>query len=208
MIVGLTGGIGSGKSYAADLFSQSGVPIIDADEIAHMITAPNGSAIPELVAHFGSAYLTAEGGIDRAKLRQKVFQDPKALAHLNAITHPLIRAQLDRQTKLATSAPYIIQVIPLLIESKNWQTRVDRILVVDCPPETQITRVMQRSQLPQTEVLAIMAQQASRTKRLSHAHDVLNNQENACPSLAEQVAKLHQYYLQYAQQCPGNIQPF
>ena len=127
MIVGLTGGIGSGKSYAANLFSQLGVPIIDADQIAHMITTPNGLATPEIIARFGSEYLTAEGAIDRTKLRQHVFQNPNALAQLNAITHPLIRAQLDRQTKFVSSAPYIIQVIPLLIESQNWQTRVDRI---------------------------------------------------------------------------------
>lgn len=202
MIVGLTGGIGSGKSYAANLFSQLGVPIIDADQIAHMITAPNGLATPEIIARFGSEYLTAEGAIDRAKLRQHVFQNPNALAQLNAITHPLIRAQLDKQTKFVSSAPYIIQVIPLLIESQNWQTRVDRILVVDCPPETQIARVMQRSQLTQKEVLAIMAQQAARAQRLRHANDVLDNQENARPTLTEQVARLHQHYLQCAQQSP------
>ena len=200
MIVGLTGGIGSGKSYAANLFSQLGVPIIDADQIAHMITTPNGLATPEIIARFGSEYLTAEGAIDRAKLRQHVFQNPNALAQLNAITHPLIRAQLDRQTKFVSSAPYIIQVIPLLIESQNWQTRVDRILVVDCPPETQIARVMQRSQLTQKEVLAIMAQQAERAQRLRHANDVLDNQENVRPTLTEQVARLHQHYLQCAQQ--------
>lgn len=199
MIVGLTGGIGSGKSYAANLFKQLGVPILDADEIAHQMTATNGLAIPALIAYFGSEYLTAEGSIDRAKLRQHVFQNPNALAQLNAITHPLIRAELDRQTKLALAAPYIIQVIPLLIESQHWTTRVDRILVVDCAPETQIARVMQRSQLSRKEVLAIMSQQATRAQRLSHAHDILDNQDNAHPSLTEQVARLHQYYLQYAQ---------
>lgn len=202
MIIGLTGGIGSGKSYVANLFSELGVPIIDADQIAHALTANGGLAVQPIIEYFGSAYLTASGSVDRARLRQRVFQDPQALVKLNAITHPLIRAQLDEQTNQVQSAPYIIQVIPLLIESNDWKTRVDRILVVDCLPETQINRVMQRSQLERADVLAIMARQVSREQRLSCADDVIDNSENANVALAKQVQTLHQRYLQLADSNP------
>lgn len=199
MIIGLTGGIGSGKSFAAHLFSEQGIPVIDTDQIAHAITAPGGSAIQAITQHFGIEYLTQEGGLDRDKMRQKVFQDSLALAKLNAIMHPLIRSDLDTQTKQFLSAPYIIQIIPLLTESRDWKARVDRVLVIDCPPETQIARVIQRSQLERTEILAIMKQQASREQRLSCANEVLDNHEHVTPSLEEQIHKLHQYYLKFSQ---------
>lgn len=196
-IVGLTGGIGSGKTFIAELFSSLGATIIDADQIAHALTAPGGAALPTLVAHFGDSYLTPQGELDRAKLRTKVFADKCARDDLEALLHPLIRTAMDEQSQQHAAAPYLIHVIPLLIESNNWRTRVHRVLVVDCPEALQIQRVMQRSKLHQAEVEAVMANQVSRAQRLAHADDVIDNSHNNV-LLKAQVSHLHQRYLDFA----------
>lgn len=196
-IVGLTGGIGSGKTFIAELFSKLGVIIIDADQIAHALTKPGGAAWAALVAQVGNAYLTPQGELDRAKLRTKIFTDQRARAELEALLHPLIRTAMDEQSRQHTAAPYLIHVIPLLIESNNWRTRVHRVLVVDCPEALQIKRVMQRSKLQHAEVEAVMANQASRAQRLAHADDVINNSHDNT-SLETQIRHLHLRYLDLA----------
>ncbi len=196
-IVGLTGGIGSGKTFVAGLFSNLGVTIIDADQIAHALTKPGGTAWSALVAHFGDAYLTPQGELNRAKLRTKIFSDRSARAQLEALLHPLIRAAMDEQSQQHAAAPYLIHVIPLLIESNQWRARVHRVLVVDCPEALQVKRVMQRSQLQQAEVEAVMANQASRAQRLAHADDVIDNSHDNT-LLEAQVKQLHLNYLDIA----------
>lgn len=196
-IVGLTGGIGSGKTFIAELFSKLGVIIIDADQIAHTLTKPGGTGLAAVIAHFGDAYLTPQGELDRAKLRTQVFSDKFSRATLEALLHPLIRTAMDEQSQQYAAAPYLIHVIPLLIESNHWRTRVHRVLVVDCPETLQIKRVMQRSKLHQAEVEAVMASQASRAQRLAHADDVINNNHDNF-LLEVQVNSLHQRYLDFA----------
>ncbi|MCS6765438.1 MAG: dephospho-CoA kinase [Candidatus Protistobacter heckmanni] len=197
--VGLTGGIGSGKSLAADLFAELGAAIVDSDLIAHAITAPGGAAMPAIVERFGPQALTPQGAMDRAAMRRLVFSDRAALADLEAITHPLIQqaSMAQAAAHLEAGAPYLIFVVPLLVESGRWKKRVDRVLVVDCPTETQIERVMHRSGLTREETLAIMAKQASREERLAQADDVVDN--SASPdALALQVKELHARYLDLA----------
>lgn len=198
LVVGLTGGIGSGKSFVARLFAACGVSVIDADYIAHTLTAKDGAALNAIIACFGASYLIAPGILDRAKLRQRVFSDAGALADLEAITHPLIRDALAKQTLSVAAAPYVIHMIPLLVESGQWRKRVDRVLVVDCPPETQIVRVMRRSQLSRDDVLAIMARQVTRAARLAVADDVIDNYGELEMTVDDQVRVLHQRYLYLA----------
>ncbi|MCS6764319.1 MAG: dephospho-CoA kinase [Candidatus Protistobacter heckmanni] len=197
--VGLTGGIGSGKSLAADLFAKLGAAIVDSDLIAHSITAPGGAAMPAIVERFGPQALTPQGAMDRAVMRRLVFSDRTALADLEAITHPLIQQASMAQAvaHLEAGAPYLIFVVPLLVESWRRKKHVDRVLVVDCPTETQIERVVHRSGLTREETLAIMAKQASREERLAQADDVVDN--SASPdTLALQVKELHARYLDLA----------
>lgn len=199
LIIGLTGGIGSGKSFIAKLFANLGVSIIDADQIAHTITASGGCAIEAIAARFGTSYLLSSGALNRTKLRQTVFADIQARRDLEAITHPLIRAAMDMQTQQLAHQAYVIQVIPLLLESHDWKTRVNRILVVDCSEETQIARVKQRSQLSETEISAIMQQQISRPQRLACADDIIDNHAYASvATLSDQIAQLHKRYIQLA----------
>jgi dephospho-CoA kinase len=184
-IVGLTGGIGSGKSAAADCFAELGAPVIDTDAIAHELTAPDGQAMPAIVAAFGAGMATPEGALDRAAMRRMVFADPPARERLEAILHPMIRAESDRRIAAADAA-YIILMVPLLVESGSYRNRVDRIAVVDCTPETQIRRVMARNGLVRAEVERILAVQASREQRLAVADDVIDNEG----SLAELIAQI------------------
>jgi len=179
-VIGLTGGIGSGKSAAADAFARHGAAIVDTDVIAHQLTAPQGAAIPAISAAFGPGILRPDGALDRDAMRQRIFTNPGERAGLESILHPLIRQQSDQlvQTAMAQGAPYIVLVVPLLVESGNYRDRVDRIVVVDCSEDTQIARVMARNQRSESEVRAILAAQASRDQRLAVADDILDNEHD------------------------------
>ncbi len=192
-VVGLTGGIGSGKSTVADLFVARGAALVDTDALAHELTAPGGAAMPALEARFGQEIVRADGGLDRAAMRRLVFADPAEKQALEAILHPLIRAESDRRCATATT-PYVILAVPLLVESGSYRERCDRILVVDCDPEVQVARVMARSALPESEVRAIIATQATRAARLAVADDVIDN-SGASAALSGQVDALHHVYL-------------
>jgi len=197
-VVGLTGGIGSGKSTVADLFSARGVPVVDADLIAHRITAPHGIAMPLIEAEFGPSFVAADGSMDRARMRALVFGDDAARRRLEAITHPLIRSETERETREARG-PYVIHVVPLLIESGKWKTRVNRVLDVDCSVDTQVARVMRRNGFTRDEVLAIVARQASREARLAAADDVIVNDDAPLDVLAREVDALHRKYSEMAE---------
>jgi dephospho-CoA kinase len=195
-VVGLTGGIGSGKSAAAAEFERLGADVVDTDAIAHELTARGGAALPELERLFGPAVLGASGALDRAKLRRLVFADPAAKQALEALLHPMIRDESQR--RIATSrGPYVVHVVPLLIESPDYRSRVDRVLVVDAPEELQVERVRARSGLSESEVRAIMAAQAPRAERLAAADDVIENR-GTIDALREQVAAFHRRYLEYS----------
>jgi dephospho-CoA kinase len=194
--VGLTGGIGSGKSTVADLFAARGAAIIDTDLIAHRLCAPDGAAIAAIRAEFGAAFIGADGAMDRSAMRAKVFSDPAAKQRLEAILHPLIRAETERAAQQA-QGDYLMPVVPLLVESGDWTRRVTRVLVIDCPEALQIQRVMQRNRMSEAQVHAIMAQQASRAARLAAADDVIVNDADAS-ALAPQVDRLHALYLSLA----------
>ncbi|AXF19544.1 dephospho-CoA kinase [Burkholderia pyrrocinia] len=195
--VGLTGGIGSGKTTVADLFAARGASLVDTDLIAHRITAPGGLAMPAIQRAFGLGFVAANGSLDRAKMRALIFSDDNARRHLEAITHPLIRAETDREAREA-KGPYVMFVVPLLVESGNWKSRSDRVLVVDCPVDTQIARVMQRNGFTREQVEAIIARQATREARLAAADDVIVNDATTPDALAAQVDALHQRYLGFA----------
>lgn len=194
--VGLTGGIGSGKSSVARLFADKGVTVVDADEISHRLTTAGGAAIEPIRSAFGDQMIAPDGALDRVRMRELVFSAPDAKRTLERILHPLIGAQARREVDTARG-PYVIHMIPLLIEGGNAKARFDRVLVVDCPEETQIERVMARSGLKRTEVESIMAAQASRTQRLTQADDIVDNSGD--PSALEpQIERLHAQYLRLA----------
>lgn len=196
LVVGLTGGIGSGKSSVAHAFESRGVTVVDADAIAHALTGAGGAAMPALRAAFGADCADASGALDRARMRARVFADPVAKARLEGILHPMIRAETLRLVNEAPG-PYVIVMIPLLVESGVARSRCDRVLVVDCPEEEQVRRVMSRSGLTAAEVRAIMATQATRAERLAAADDVLDN--GGDPSdIPRQVEALHARYLELA----------
>jgi dephospho-CoA kinase len=195
--VGLTGGIGSGKTAVSDQLTQLGAGVVDTDLIAHQITGPNGTAIPFIQKQFGLEFIDANGALDRAKMRHLVFTDPKARKVLEAITHPLIREETIRKAThlIEQRIPYLVFVVPLLIESGNWLPLLDYLVVVDCPEEAQIERVMHRSKLPRNEVEKILKAQASRQERIVHADMVIENQ-GSLNELQAEVLKLHQKILQ------------
>jgi dephospho-CoA kinase len=195
--VGLTGGIGSGKSTVADLFAARGVPLVDTDVIAHRVTAAHGAAMAQIAAQFGPEFVAADGSMDRARMRAFVFGDEAARKRLEAITHPLIRAETERETREA-KGPYVMLVVPLLVESGAWKSRVDRVLAVDCSVETQIARVMRRNGFTREQVLAIIARQATREARLAAADDVIVNDDTTLDLLAQDVEILHRRYLALA----------
>jgi dephospho-CoA kinase len=194
--VGLTGGIGSGKSVVAGLFARRGVAVIDTDQIAHEITRPGGEAIGAIRSAFGAGVIGADGALDRAGMRRLVFTDPAARRRLEAILHPLIRTESARRRDRA-SGPYAILVIPLLVESGVDRSRYARVLVVDCPEVQQVERAMRRSGLSETEVRAILAAQATREQRLAQADDVIDN-SGTPEALERQVANLNEKYLTLA----------
>lgn len=172
--LGLTGGIGSGKSTVANLFLERGAAVIDADSISRMATAPQGPAIGPIEARFGSSILTAEGGLDREQMRNLVYVDTSAKAVLEGILHPLVRQEIAARADQAErgGAKCIVFDIPLLVETGHWREMLHRILVIDCLPSTQIARVSQRNGLPAAQTQKIMAAQASREARL-HAADMV-----------------------------------
>jgi len=210
--IGLTGGIGSGKSQVADWLAQAGAAIIDTDAIAHTVTGPQGVAMPLIRQAFGADVLRADGALDRAAMREYVFHNAAARAQLEAILHPLIHqavreqaALAQRQAQTQTQTPYILFVVPLLAENKGrWVPHLDRICVVDCPPETQVARVQTRSGLTGEVIARIMAAQASRSARLALADDVIRNDGNvALADLYAQVRALHQKWRALSAQSPS-----
>jgi dephospho-CoA kinase len=200
-VVGLTGGIGSGKSAAAAEFARLGAAVVDTDQIAHALTAAGGAAIDTLRTAFGPQVITPDGALDRTAMRALAFSEPGARARLEGILHPLIRAESAHQCESAArgGAPYVVLVVPLLIESGHWQARCQRLCVVDCPEALQIARVTARSQLPLEQIQAIMSAQASRSERLAQADDLIDN-GGALDALAPQVEALHRRYLQLSGQ--------
>ena len=195
-VVGLTGGIGSGKSAASAEFERLGAAVVDTDVIAHELTAAGGAAMAEIRKRFGPEVLAASGALDRDKMRARVFADPAAKKALEALLHPMIREE-SRRRIAAARAPYVIHVVPLLVESPDYRSRVDRVLVIDAPEELQVERVRSRSGLSEAEVRAIVAAQATRAQRLAAADDVIENR-GTIDALREQVAALHRKYLQYS----------
>ena len=193
-LIGLTGGIGSGKSTVADAFAALGAGVVDTDQIAHRLTAPNGTAMPAILAEFGPSVADSTGAMDRSVMREIVFSDPLARKRLEAILHPMIGAESTRALE-AVDAPYRIVVVPLLVEGRHWRSRVDRVLVVDCPRALQIERVIQRSGLALEQIEAILDAQATREERLAQADDVIDN--SGLPAeLPGQIQALHATYCQ------------
>lgn len=195
-VVGLTGGIGSGKSAAAEEFAALGATLVDTDVIAHELTEKGGAAMPAIEKLFGAEALSGDGSLNRKRMRDRVFADPAAKRKLEALLHPMIREESALRIA-AAAGPYVVHVVPLLIESPDYRRRVDRVLVVDCPEQTQIERVSARSGLSESDVRAIMRTQATRPDRLAAADDVIDN-GGSRESLRKQVAALHQKYLQFA----------
>ncbi len=195
-VVGLTGGIGSGKSEVARLFADRGVFVVDTDAVAHELSAAGGAAIEPIRAAFGPGVISPDGALDRAAMRRRVFADPAARRKLESILHPLIRARSQERLAQAQSR-YAILVVPLLVESGVDRDRYQRVLVVDCPEALQTARVTSRSGLDPDEVRAIMATQASRAERLSQADDVIDN-SGPLEQLEPQVDRLHRAYLPLA----------
>ncbi len=190
--IGLTGGIGSGKSSAAQHFVRLGVPVVDADAVSRSLTAPGGAALTPIREIFGEAVFS-DGLLDRAKLRETVFADPQQKAALEALMFPLILQQMRAEMQAHATAVYGVADIPLLAENPAFQALVSRILVVDVPPDVQIERVRQRNGLSADEVKRIMAAQATREARLALADDVVDNSGSPA-RLAEQIERLHHTY--------------
>ena len=191
LVIGLTGGIGGGKTAVANAFAALGVPISDTDALAHALTAPGAPGYEAVLEQFGPSFRRPDGAIDRAELRRHVFSDPGARGRLESILHPLIRAAARREIGEWT-APYGVLVVPLLLE-RTGGTPVDRVLVVDCPEDEQVRRVAARSGLSPAEVQAIMATQLSRADRLARADDILDN-SGAVQAIGPQVAALDRRY--------------
>jgi dephospho-CoA kinase len=191
-VVGLTGGVGAGKSAVAGRFAERGVPIVDTDDIARDLTAPDGAALPAVAARFGPAVVRADGALDRAALRRIVFGDAAARADLEAILHPLIRLEAERRLD-ALAAAYALLVVPLLVETGVCRERMQRVLTVECPEAVRIERVMARSGLTRNEVAAIVAAQAGDAARRAAADDVLDNSGTPA-ALDAAVARLHARY--------------
>jgi dephospho-CoA kinase len=194
--VALTGGVGSGKSRVADLFAGLGAEVVDTDVIARELTAADGDAMAAIRAAFGPDYVLAEGGLDRARMRAKVFAEPAARQRLEAILHPRIRARAAEMLS-ASSGPYVLLVVPLLVETDAYANLLDRVLVVDCLPVQQIERVVRRDGVPEAMARAMVAAQVDRSRRLAVADDVIDN-SGARSALDAQVARLHQAYLKAA----------
>ena len=189
MKIGLTGGIGSGKSTVLQMLQAHGAAGIDADAISRATTASQGAAIPLIARHFGADFIGADGALDRSRMRERAYRDPDARRQLEAIIHPLVGQEVERQARAAVDAGArcIVFDIPLLVESGRWRQQVDRVLVVDCEPETQVARVAARSGLAADEVRAIIAAQAPRALRLAAADIVICNEGLDLPALRYEV---------------------
>jgi dephospho-CoA kinase len=197
--IGLTGGIGSGKSRVADMLAEWGATLVDTDEIARALTAVGGAAMPAIEAEFGAQALTPDGALNREWMRERAFSDPQARLRLEAVLHPIITEETRRQAAAATGS-YLVFVVPLLVESlARWRGRVDRICVVDCDPDTQVARVQARSGLTEPAIRRIMAAQAARETRLDIADDVITNDGATSPEqLRAQARILHDRWLALA----------
>jgi dephospho-CoA kinase len=194
-VVGLTGGIGSGKSSAADEFARLGATVVDADVIAHELTGQGGAALAQIERSFGKDFLESNA-LNRKKMREHVFSNPAAKKKLEALLHPMIREESARRIA-AAAGPYVVYVVPLLVESGDPRRGVNRVVVVDAPAQAQLARVRMRSALGADEVSAIIAAQAGRAERLAAADDVIDN-SGTPDALRKQVAALHRKYLQFA----------
>jgi dephospho-CoA kinase len=196
LVVGLTGGIGSGKSAVADEFARLGATVVDTDAIAHELTGPGGAAVPEVKRLFGEALVDAAGAMDRKRMRELVFTDAEKKRRLEALLHPIIRAESERRIA-AAPGPYVVHVVPLLVESPGYRERYRRVLVVDCPEALQVARVRQRSGLAEAEIERIIASQIQRERRRAAADDVIDN-SSTIAAMQQQVRQLHEKYLALA----------
>ena len=202
--VGLTGGIGSGKSKVADMLGAWGAAVIDTDVIAHDLTAPGGAAIEPIRRAFGADVIAENGALDRPAMRRLVFHSPEARRRLETILHPMIRAETKARASVA-QGQYLVFVVPLLVESGRWREQLDRVCVVDCDPDTQISRVQARSGLTREAIERIMSAQASREARLAAADDVvINNGQTTLEELELSVRALHECWCMQAQQQPAS----
>lgn len=190
--IGVTGGLGAGKTTVSQMYVELGVPVIDTDEISRELTASGGVALPEIRNGFGAAVFCQDGSLDRAALRARVLADPAAKRRLEAILHPLIRAEVERRIA-GLKAPYVLVVVPLLVETGAYDAMLDRVLTVDCSEETQVRRALARGGWDMTEIRAMMARQAGRKDRLDRADDVINT-ECDMAELKRRVAALDQKY--------------
>lgn len=200
-IVGLTGGIGSGKSTIADLFMELGVPVVDADEVSRRLVEKGSPLLSKIATHFGADILTNCGELNRSKLREIIFNRPEQKNWLNALLHPAINEEMQRQLQ-AQQAPYVLFVVPLLIEN-NLMSLCDRILIIDVSPQTQLERATKRDKNQRELIQQIMNSQVSREKRLTFADDIINNDEDFAQNgdhIKQKVLELHHRYLQLAQQ--------
>jgi dephospho-CoA kinase len=189
--LGLTGGIGSGKSTVARILVGEGAGLIDADDIARRSTAAGGPAISHIVQAFGPDFVTADGALDRDRMRAHAFANPAAKQQLEAIIHPLVQQDIERQAN-AAQAPCLVFDIPLLVESPRWRQQLDRVLVIDCSEETQIARVMERNGWPRTQVEAVIRQQCPRRDRLAAADWIVCNEGIDLPTLQALVRRVAQ----------------
>lgn len=194
-VVGLTGGIGSGKSEVAKLFADMGVPVVDTDVIAHQLTQTGQPALQDIAQAFGKDLIHSDGSLDRPQLRQRIFADPGMRHTLQDILHPRIRELAAQSLGQNPAAPYQVLVVPLLFEAGNYTDLISRSLVVDCDESLQVARAMARSQLSEIEVRAIMAAQLPRRERLALADDVIAN-DSTLQNLADQVRLKHEKYIE------------
>ena len=198
LIIGLTGGIGSGKTTVAQLFSDLGVPVIDTDDIARRLTLPGQPLLASIQNQFGEAVFNADGTLNRATLAKRIFDDNNARQQLEDILHPAIWQEADKQLQALDSA-YCLLVVPLLLET-NQASRVDRVLVVDTTEDLQVSRTRQRDQRSEKDIAAIIKSQVDRQTRLSAADDIIDNSDNTQVPLTAQVNSLHKKYLKLASQ--------
>ncbi|WP_323942745.1 dephospho-CoA kinase [Aeromonas hydrophila] len=197
-VVAITGGIGSGKTTVANQFAELGIEVVDADVIAREVVEPGTPALAAIAAHFGSEVITPDGQLDRRRLRERVFTDPQAKGWLNALLHPLIRTEMQRQCAAARS-PYCLLVVPLLVENR-LTVLANRVLVIDVDEATQIERTCRRDGVNREQAQAILAAQASRAQRLAAADDVLDNQNGTPEAIKSRILALHETYLAFASQ--------
>lgn len=194
MKVGLTGGIGSGKSTVAALLAQMGAGVVDADAVSRRVTAAGGSATAPIRDAFGPEFITPEGALHRDRMRTHIFAHPEARTQLEAITHPLIRQAMTMEMQTLANHAVIVMDIPLLAESGTWRAQLDRVCVVDCTPDTQLARVRTRNGWPTDTILAVIQAQASRHNRLAQADDVIFNENLSLTQLQDCVVQLAHYW--------------